>query len=97
MLTGNKSYDVLYGFGIETEEGYWPDGDLVEKLYSRKGVNYELFHTFDNNHCGHSFGKYSALSFGKYRDNNTTGSPLDGHINNPARHKYNLYPKTQNK
>ena len=36
---GYKNYGVLFGFGVETDSGHWPDGNLAEKLYSNRKVN----------------------------------------------------------
>jgi len=41
-MTGtNMPCDVLLGLGLETQAGYWPNGDLSEKLYSGRGANHK--------------------------------------------------------
>jgi len=56
LMKGDDVYEVVFSFGVQTDSGYWPDGDLVEKLYSnrkvsgkdRKGLHY-IFDLEDDN------------------------------------------------
>jgi len=50
LESGDKVYKVLFGFGVKTDDGYWPNGDLVKKLYSHRRVNEEIqeyYYEFD--------------------------------------------------
>jgi len=49
LMKGEGDYDVLFGFGVKTGSGYWPDGDLIEKLYSNTLSNE------DSNKTNHIF------------------------------------------